>query len=131
MGEEVQKWADQAMFEAAPIEGGTIKVSLLWATPDPLGAVAAMCRMYEGIPTHDLYNVSHQERIKYWDQIQKTHLKAPLESIVFHFFIEGVTRAFTHQMVRQRTAVYAQESMRFAVKENMVGMCMSGGIQIT
>jgi thymidylate synthase ThyX len=31
--------------------------------------------------------------------------------------IEGVTRAFTHQMVRQRTAVFAQESMRFAVKD--------------
>jgi flavin-dependent thymidylate synthase len=121
MGEEVQKWADQAMFEAAPIEGGKITVKLLWATPDPLGAVSAMCRMYEGIPTHDLYNVSDDERLRYWEQVQKTHLKAPLESIVFHFFIEGVTRSFTHQMVRQRTAVYAQESLRFAVKENMVG----------
>src|SRR5690606_29530142 len=36
-----------------------------------------------------------------------------------HFMIEGVTRSLTHQMVRQRTAVYAQESLRFAVKENM------------
>jgi flavin-dependent thymidylate synthase len=97
------------------------KVHLLWATPDPLGAVAAMCRMYEGIPTYDLYSIDDGERRHYWEQVQKTHLKAPLESIVFHFFIEGVTRAFTHQMVRQRTAVYAQESLRFAVKENMVG----------
>jgi hypothetical protein len=37
----------------------------------------------------------------------------------FHFLISGVTRAFTHQMVRQRTAVYAQESVRFAVKEDV------------
>jgi thymidylate synthase (FAD) len=121
MGEEVSKWADQAMFEAAPMEDTKPRVHLLWATPDPLGAVAAMCRMYEGIPTYDLYNISHDERIRYWEQVQKTHLKAPLESVIFHFFIEGVTRAFTHQMVRQRTAVYAQESLRFAVKENMAG----------
>jgi thymidylate synthase ThyX len=32
--------------------------------------------------------------------------------------IRNVTRAFTHQMVRQRQAVYIQESLRFAVKEN-------------
>lgn len=119
MGEEIQKWADQAMFEAAPMESAEPKVHLLWATPDPLGAVAAMCRMYEGKPTYDLSDISDEDRRHYWGQIRKTHLKAPLESVVFHFFIEGVTRAFTHQMVRQRTAVYAQESLRFAVKENM------------
>jgi flavin-dependent thymidylate synthase len=121
MGNEMQRWADQAMFEAAPMEDTQPKVHLIWATPDPLGAVAAMCRMYEGKPTYNLGDVTDDEREHYWEQVQKTHLKAPLESIVFHFFIEGVTRSFTHQMVRQRTAVYAQESLRFAVKENMVG----------
>jgi thymidylate synthase ThyX len=52
--------------------------------------------------------------------MHKTHLQAPLEAIKLHFFIEGVDRAFTHQLVRQRTAVYAQESLRFAVKEDLV-----------
>jgi hypothetical protein len=33
--------------------------------------------------------------------------------------IDGVDRGFTHQMVRQRTAVYAQESHRFAVIEDL------------
>jgi thymidylate synthase ThyX len=47
-------------------------------------------------------------------------LKAPLEAIDFHFMVEGVTRAHTHQEVRQRTAVFAQESMRFAVKDKIV-----------
>jgi flavin-dependent thymidylate synthase len=54
-----------------------------------------------------------------WEQVAKTHLKAPLEFIDLHFMVEGVTRSFTHQMVRQRTAVYGQESMRFAVKGNL------------
>src|SRR5205085_233882 len=90
----------------------------LWMTPDPLGAIAAACRMYEGKPTYDMSDVTDEERIHYSQQVQKTHLTAPLEFVKFHFFVEGVTRSFTHQLVRQRTAVYAQESLRFAVKDN-------------
>jgi flavin-dependent thymidylate synthase len=125
---EVQPWADQAMFEAPKMEGseqstrqtGVLpKVHLLWMTPDPLGAIAAACRMYEGEPTYSLADITDNDRRLYWEQVQKTHLKAPFEFVKLHFFIEGVDRAFTHQIVRQRTAVYAQESLRFAVKDNM------------
>lgn len=116
---DVTRWADKAMFEAAPIRGDGPTVKLLSATPDPLGAIAAMCRMYEGKPTYDLADVTDDERKHYWEQVKATHLKAPLEAVDLHFFIEGVDRAFTHQIVRQRTAVFAQESMRFAVKENL------------
>lgn len=122
MSTEVQRYkGDQAMFEAAPMRAKDHfpEVHLLWATPDPLGAMSAMCRMYKGIPTYSLANISRDERLDYWEQMHKTHLQAPLEAIKLHFFIEGVDRALTHQMVRQRTAVYAQESLRFAVKENL------------
>jgi flavin-dependent thymidylate synthase len=121
MSHEIQKWADKAMFEAVPIKSREPKVHLLWMTPDPLGAIAAACRMYEGKPTYSFQDISDKERRHYWEQARATHLKAPLEFVNFHFFIEGVDRAFTHQMVRQRTAVFAQESMRFAVKENLHG----------
>jgi thymidylate synthase (FAD) len=107
------------MFTAAPIMGSGPSVRLISATPDPLGAVAAMCKMYKGQPTYDLADITDDERRHYWEESKKTHLKAPLEAIDLHFFIEGVDRAFTHQIVRQRTAVFAQESMRFAVKENL------------
>lgn len=119
------QWADKAMFDAEPIKAEKVrgmvvpKVHLLSATPDPLGAVAAACRMYEGKPTYSLAEITNEERVHYWEQVQKTHLKAPLEFIDLHFFMEGVDRSFTHQHVRQRTAVFAQESMRFAVKGNM------------
>ncbi len=122
MGSELQHYTDAAMFEAESIkkedETG-ISVHLLWMTPDPLGAIAAACRMYEGKPTYSLEDITNEEREHYFEQVQKTHLKAPLEFVKFHFFVEGVDRALTHQMVRQRTAVYAQESMRFAVKSDM------------
>lgn len=113
------------MFEAEPMERGDDgqvepKVYLLSATPDPLGAIAAACMMYEGKVCRDISKVTYDERMHYWQQVQKTHLKAPLEFVDLHFMIEGVTRSFTHQMVRQRTAVYAQESLRFAVKGDFV-----------
>jgi flavin-dependent thymidylate synthase len=95
------------------------KVTLLQATADPLGSLGAACAMYEGRVIRNLSELTVDDRWRYWEQAQKTHLKAPLEFIDMHFMVEGVTRAFTHQMVRQRTAVYAQESMRFAVKESI------------
>jgi flavin-dependent thymidylate synthase len=39
-------------------------------------------------------------------------LPSSWEFVNFSFLIEGVTRAFTHQLVRTRTASYAQQAMR-------------------
>lgn len=39
-------------------------------------------------------------------------LRSSWEFVDFHFQINGVTRAFTHQMVRTRTASYAQQAQR-------------------
>lgn len=122
MSEEkrVVKWADSAMFTAEPINADEgPQVHLLWMTADPLAAIAAPSKMYKGEVARSLRDVTHAERRDYVEQLKATKLKAPYEFVKFHFLIEGVTRAFTHQMVRQRTAVYAQESLRFAVKEDM------------
>lgn len=118
-GKDIISYADASMYSAAPMLATVPTVHVLWMTPDPLGAIAAACRMYEGKPTYSLDEVTDDERIHYAEQVQRTHLKAPLEFVKFHFFVEGVDRAFTHQLVRQRTAVYAQESLRFAVKEKL------------
>lgn len=121
-GKEVQKWADDFMFEAEPmpfdVQEGP-RAYLLQGTPDPLGSVAAFAAMYKGEVVRDKAHVNDEERRYYLAEMQKTKLKAPLESVNVHFMIEGVTRSFTHQMVRQRTAVYAQESLRFAVKDGI------------
>jgi flavin-dependent thymidylate synthase len=110
------RWADRAMFKAEPMpEAAGPRVFLLDMNRDPLGHIAAASKMYKGEVVRDLRDVTDAERIDYLNQIKKTKLKAPFEFVKFHFMIEGVTRGFTHQMVRQRTAVYAQESTRFAV----------------
>jgi flavin-dependent thymidylate synthase len=119
MKEELSTYVDKSMYPAEPTTEVMPRVTLLSATPDPLGALGAMCAMYEGRVIRDLGELSDEDRRRYWEQVQLTHLKAPMEAIDLHFMVENVTRAFTHQMVRQRTAVYAQESLRFAVKEDI------------
>jgi len=123
-GSDIIRYADVAMYESQPIrreEGRNVvpSVTLLSATPDPLGSLAAGFRMYRGDPVYDLQDLTDEDREWAWEESLKTHLKAPWEFIDFQFMIEGVTRSFTHQLVRQRTAVYAQESLRFAVKRGI------------
>lgn len=116
---ELSKWSDGFMFKAEDsLAAEGPKVYLLGGPQDPLGQIAACAKMYKGEVVRDLRDVTDAERREYLEQIQKTVLKMPLEAVQLHFMVEGVTRSFTHQMVRQRTAAYAQESMRFAVKED-------------
>jgi flavin-dependent thymidylate synthase len=117
------KWADRAQYHSAAMPdetrapgGGTRPtVTLLNATPDPLGSLAALCGIYEGKIVRRLTDVTDDDREAAWKAMRETVLNGPLESIQFHFLIEGVTRAFTHQAVRNRFSFFAQESMRFAV----------------
>jgi len=115
----LQKWVDPAMYAATPVPDGGPRVFLLSATPDPLGSIAAAALLYEGTVVTGNDQVTHDQRQRYLAELQKTKIKAPLEFVQFHFLIEGVTRGFTHQLVRQRTATFVQESTRFAVKEDV------------
>lgn len=115
----LQKWVDPAMYAAVPVPEGGPRVFLLAATADPLGVIAAAAELYTGGVVHDLAEVTHAQRKTWLAELQKTKIKAPLEFVQFHFLIEGVTRGFTHQLVRQRTATFVQESLRFAVKEDV------------
>jgi thymidylate synthase ThyX len=116
---EVGKWADEAMFSAEPHVSTTPRVYLIAMNADPLGQIAACANMYRGVVIRGLDSITHTERSYYLEQMQLTKLKMPLEAVTFHFMLENVTRGFTHQLVRQRTAAYAQESMRFAVVKDL------------
>jgi flavin-dependent thymidylate synthase len=111
-------WADEAMYASEPLTADGVRVHLLQGTPDPLGSVVAFSAMYTGKVIRSKSEVTDEDRRYHLAEMQKTKLKAPLEAVNLHFMVEGVTRSFTHQMVRQRTAVYAQESLRFAVVED-------------
>lgn len=116
-GKTVAKWADAAMVTAEPHDGTTPKCYLIGATADPLGELASMNGIYTGKVFRSLSEVTNDDRHTAWEEVMKTRIQTPLEAIQFHFLFENVTRAFTHQLVRTRNATYAQESLRFAVKE--------------
>lgn len=120
MTKEIQKWSDSFMFTAEPSKAsdGT-SAYLLGSSNDPLGQIAACAKMYKGEVVRSLADVTDAERLSYLEEIQKTVLKMPLEAVQLHFMVEGLHRGITHQMVRQRTGAYAQESTRFAVKEDL------------
>lgn len=113
------KYVDKAMYEQPELSieaMATPIVHLLSATPDPLGSLAAACMIYEGRAIKNLDEITDDERRFYLNDVMNTTLQAPLEDIDFHFMVEGLTRASWDQMVRQRTANFGGESLRFSVK---------------
>lgn len=119
MTKEVQRFSDEAMFVAEPIEHTGPRVTMINGTRDPLGVIAQKAKAYQGKFPRSLQEISDDDRLYYMDDVRKNALGSPLETVQLEFLIEGVTRGFTHQLVRQRVgAAYQQESMRFAVKED-------------
>lgn len=121
MNSEVVKYADEAMFQAVPLseDGAEVRptVQVITMTANPLRVLASAASMYKGIPvTPD--EVTQEEAIQWLDAFRGGKIVAPLEWVQIGLLIQGVSRDFTHQMVRQRTATFVQESMRFAVKDN-------------
>ncbi len=115
----VQGWADDFMFPAERSNAKEGPVAyLIQGTPDPLGSIAVAAKAYMGEFFASKADITDEDRRYYLAEILKTKLKMPMEAVQLHWRIKGVTRSFTHQMVRQRTAAYSQESMRFAVKED-------------
>lgn len=87
-----------------------MKVTLLSYTPDALNLLLRT----KGT------RLAHNDDPATWDDAKRAEhlaymrdtIKSSWEFVDYVFKIEGVTRAFTHQMVRTRTGSYAQEAMR-------------------
>ena len=118
---QLRKWADEHQYDAEPQPGATAdqgvmpSVHLIHMPDDPLGVLAAQNAIYKGVVVRNLAEVTDDDRRQALDDMMKTTLQSPLEAIKMHFLFEGVDRAFTHQHVRQRTANFGQESLRFSV----------------
>lgn len=119
--DRILRWSDPAMYPAAPLAGSGEEVrptvEVITMTPDPLRVMAAVNEMYRGNPC-SADQVTREMAMAFAADCLKSKIAAPLEWCEVALLISGVSRDFTHQMVRQRTATYAQESMRFAVKDN-------------
>ena len=117
----VQKWADVAMWNAPKHEDPQKpKVTVSMCTRDPLGTMAMVNAQYTGRNLLHPSDVTDAERREAWEAATVSMLStAPLEWVQWSINFENVSRAFTHQLVRTRMATYAQESMRFGVKDNV------------
>jgi len=59
----------------------------------------------------DVCSMHYDEKMKHLEYMKDT-IQSSWEFVDYTFEISGVTRAFTHQLVRTRTASFAQESQR-------------------
>jgi len=112
------RWADRAQYVSEAATSTRPVVTLIGATADPLGEIASLTAMYEGRVVRSLSDLTDEDRRRAFADMLKTKLDGSLEAVQFHFLIENVTRAWTHQAVRNRFAFFAQESLRFAVVED-------------
>jgi flavin-dependent thymidylate synthase len=97
------------------------KVTLISYTghghPDPLYAAKLLAflkntRLEQNAETMaKFFAMPEPELMKELDYISKT-IRSSWEFVDYTFQISGVTRAFTHQLVRTRTASYAQQAQR-------------------
>ncbi len=68
-------------------------------------------RLQGGATLRDIRNWAHEKKLEHLAYMRDT-IKSSWEFVNYTFEISGVTRAFTHQLVRTRNGRYAQESMR-------------------
>ncbi len=91
-----------------------IRVSLISHTADPVTSIAtAIACMKEKYPLEYVQNLPRKAKEEMIAELMKSKLIGALEFASFEFMVEGVTRAFTHQLVRHRTFHFSQQSLRF------------------
>jgi thymidylate synthase (FAD) len=89
------------------------KVSLLRRTPDPEGVIASAAKLCYASETESLLDQDPKRAAGFVKRLAAMGHMSPVEHAVFTFYIEGVSRAMTHQLVRHRIASYSQRSQRY------------------
>lgn len=91
-----------------------MKVTLLNITKNPsemiLVSKNTRLNMHAGM-MQDVLDMSDEQKQEGLEYASKT-IRSSWEFVDFTFLIEGVSRAFTHQFVRNRQGSYAQQTMR-------------------
>lgn len=88
-----------------------MNVTLVSHTPDALNLLLRTKNTRLTNTDDDPADWSDEKRAEHLDYMRDT-IKSSWEFVDYTFNIEGVTRAFTHQLVRTRTGSYAQQAMR-------------------
>jgi|SRR5215469_940355 len=97
-----------------------MKVTLLHATPNAIELLIFTKNTRLKMSPTGLQEISEWPEEKKMKELEymSTTIPSSWEMVDLIFCIEGVTRAFTHQLVRTRTASYAQQAMRIVDMTN-------------
>ena len=111
-----------------------MKVELINHTPMALETLlyTKNTRLQGGQSIEDIFAWPERKKLEHLDYMKDT-IQSSWEFVDYTFKIEGVTRAFTHQLVRTRTGSYAQESQRTidASDHEVINTCQSDlGIEL-
>ncbi len=88
-------------------------VKLYRTTPDPEGTIAAAAKLCYAESVEGLLEQDRASAGKFVRKLFELGHHSPIEHASFTFYIEGVSRAMTHQLVRHRLASYSQRSQRY------------------
>ncbi|AKJ63616.1 FAD-dependent thymidylate synthase [Kiritimatiella glycovorans] len=95
----------------------SIAVELVGHTPDAEALVASAARLcYAGGDEHP-FDAGAAQREGMIGFLRSMGHLSPLEHAVFSFYIHGVSRAMSHQLVRHRLASYSQRSQRYVAHD--------------
>ncbi len=74
-------------------------------------------RLAQGVTLHEISQWTHEKKLEHLSYMKDT-IKSSFEFVDYIFHIRNVSRAFTHQLVRTRTASFQQEAMRVVDARN-------------
>jgi len=89
------------------------KVTLIRATQDSEELIASAAKLCYAHDAEQVFRSDSKDSAEFVRKLMKMEHTSPTEHAVFTFYIEGVSRAMTHQLVRHRLASYSQRSQRY------------------
>ncbi len=98
-----------------------MQVKLLRYTSDPERTIAAAARIsYSTRPVPDMIDSMEEEKVTvFLSQLLSAGHVSPFEHASFTFYIDGISRVTSHQLVRHRLASYTQQSQRYVFNKGL------------
>jgi thymidylate synthase (FAD) len=93
------------------------KITLVRYTENPDELIASAAKLCYATDTSDILEQEPAESEKFVAMLRRLGHLSPIEHASFTFYLEGVSRALTHQLVRHRLASYSQRSQRYVAHE--------------
>jgi thymidylate synthase (FAD) len=94
------------------------RVTLVRHTPMPEELVASAAKLCYASKTDAILEQEPGRAADFVRKLAEMGHLSPIEHAVFTFYLEGVSRALTHQLVRHRIASYSQRSQRYVREDD-------------